>query len=98
MGSLLDLESCGYVLGVAVLAVLYLLEKHSGSLVIEAPRDESELAHFLEDVGQLDLLKRLREWGAKTPGDLKHLIDEDFDELGIADNNAIRDAIDKLED
>lgn len=56
-----------------------------------------ELEHFLEDVGQLKLLSALTQWGAKTPTDLTHLFEEDFEELGIAKDSALREAIKRLE-
>lgn len=56
-----------------------------------------ELQKFLKNVGQLKLLSPLTQWGARTPADLKHLIEEDYEELGISRDNEIRQAIQRLE-
>lgn len=97
----MDLEITGLVVGSAVcLALLKLRNKeepeviavNGKSAVVASP----ELEHFLAGLGQEKLLTPLTTWGARTPSDLKWLGEDDFHELGIAQDNAIRDAIHNL--
>lgn len=98
----MDLEVTGLLVGGAVCVALLKLRGvveeppviavNGKDAVIASP----ELEHFLAGLGQQKLLASLTSWGARTPADLKWLGEDDFHELGIAEDNALRDAIHNL--